>query len=354
MKSSLGKNSTKPMKIGELARRAGITVRTLHHYDALGLLTPSARTEACYRLYTGRDIARLQRIQLLKNLGFTLAEIGTILRADTSHSIKTLVDDNIEALEAQIDEAERLREQLKQLQAAFVGEVEPSTEEFLNTLEVLEAYNRYFSREELRDLRFYTRQRATLTQWQFLLDELDTLWKEGAEPTNFRAQELAVRWMEQLEQDTAGNPELLGKLSLMAEREQALRDYLGINSEHVRFIQQAFVEHKLAIFRRHLSPPAYAFLAERYAEQMERWPPLLRRVNEMLDEGMSPESEAGRELARDWLSIFHGYAGPDANAQAEIRKVQMTEPDLRRGTWFNDAQLEFLQRAMAALQQDHR
>lgn len=339
------------MKTGELAQRAGITVRTLHHYDALGLLTPSARTEASYRLYTARDIARLQRIQLLKNLGFTLAEIGTLLREDTSHSIKALVDDNIEALDTQIDSALRLREQLKQLQAAFDGEVEPTTEEFLNTLEVLEAYNRYFSREELTDLRFYTRQRATRTQWQFLRDELDTLWKEGTKPTDCRAQELAVRWMEQLEQDTAGNPELLRKLSLMAEREQALRDYLGVNSEHVHFIQQAFVEHKLAIFRRHLSAPVYSYLAERYAEQMERWPHLLRRINEMLDEGISPESELGREAARDWLDIFHGYAGPDPNAQAEIRKVQMTEPELRRGTWFGDAQLEFLQRAMAALQQ---
>jgi DNA-binding transcriptional MerR regulator len=48
------------LKVGELAQRTGLTVRTLHHYDAIGLLRPSLHTEAGYRLYTAGDIARLQ------------------------------------------------------------------------------------------------------------------------------------------------------------------------------------------------------------------------------------------------------------------------------------------------------
>lgn len=47
------------LKIGELARRTGLTVRALHHYDAIGLLTPSARSDAGYRLYNDADVARL-------------------------------------------------------------------------------------------------------------------------------------------------------------------------------------------------------------------------------------------------------------------------------------------------------
>jgi hypothetical protein len=47
------------LKIGELARRTGLTVRTLHHYDAIGLLKPSARSDAGYRLYGRNDVARL-------------------------------------------------------------------------------------------------------------------------------------------------------------------------------------------------------------------------------------------------------------------------------------------------------
>jgi DNA-binding transcriptional MerR regulator len=58
------------LKVGELARRTGLTVRTLHHYDEIGLLNPSLHTEAGYRLYTAGDVARLQQVLSLRQLGF--------------------------------------------------------------------------------------------------------------------------------------------------------------------------------------------------------------------------------------------------------------------------------------------
>ena len=54
-------------------------MRTLHHYDALGLLTPSARFDSGYRQYNRTDIARLHRIQALQSFGLSLAEIGDLL-----------------------------------------------------------------------------------------------------------------------------------------------------------------------------------------------------------------------------------------------------------------------------------
>lgn len=60
-----------PLKVGELARRCGLTVRTLHHYDQIGLLRPSARSDSGYRLYDRTDIARLHRIQVLRKLGLS-------------------------------------------------------------------------------------------------------------------------------------------------------------------------------------------------------------------------------------------------------------------------------------------
>ena len=59
-------------KIGELAKRTGITVRTLHHYDQIDLLVPSMHSDAGHRLYSATDIARLQQILSLKQLGFHL------------------------------------------------------------------------------------------------------------------------------------------------------------------------------------------------------------------------------------------------------------------------------------------
>src|SRR5271170_2978795 len=62
------------MKVGELAKRTGLTVRTLHHYDEIGLLRPSLHTDSGHRLYTNRDVARLQQVLSLRALGFSLEE----------------------------------------------------------------------------------------------------------------------------------------------------------------------------------------------------------------------------------------------------------------------------------------
>jgi MerR family transcriptional regulator, thiopeptide resistance regulator len=63
-------------RIGELAREAGLTVRTLHHYDQLGLLSPLSRTEGGHRCYTSGDVRRLHRIVALRSLGISVEERG--------------------------------------------------------------------------------------------------------------------------------------------------------------------------------------------------------------------------------------------------------------------------------------
>ena len=65
--------------VGELARLAGVTVRTLHHYDRIGLLSPSERSRSGYRRYTAADAERLHRILVYRELGFDLARITGIL-----------------------------------------------------------------------------------------------------------------------------------------------------------------------------------------------------------------------------------------------------------------------------------
>jgi DNA-binding transcriptional MerR regulator len=65
--------------VGRVAQLAGVTVRTLHHYDEIGLVRPSGRTEAGYRVYSPADIERLQQALLYRRLGFGLDEIGVLL-----------------------------------------------------------------------------------------------------------------------------------------------------------------------------------------------------------------------------------------------------------------------------------
>ncbi|WP_346889892.1 MerR family transcriptional regulator [Clostridium sp. UBA1056] len=60
------------MKIGEFARKSGVTVKTLLHYDKIGLLHPSSKTEAGYRIYCDKDFIKLQQITTLKFIGLSL------------------------------------------------------------------------------------------------------------------------------------------------------------------------------------------------------------------------------------------------------------------------------------------
>lgn len=88
------------MHIGELADRTGLSNRTIRHYDEIGLLHPSGRTEGGFRLYTDTDLARLLIIRRMKPLGFTLEQMAELLAV-------------VDALEAADDaDRERLRGQL--------------------------------------------------------------------------------------------------------------------------------------------------------------------------------------------------------------------------------------------------
>jgi DNA-binding transcriptional MerR regulator len=82
--------ATVELLVGEVAEVAGVSVRTLHHYDEIGLLTPSAHSRAGYRRYGERDLERLQQVLFYRELGFPLKEIVTILADPTRDALDHL------------------------------------------------------------------------------------------------------------------------------------------------------------------------------------------------------------------------------------------------------------------------
>jgi MerR family transcriptional regulator, thiopeptide resistance regulator len=106
--------------IGAIARLAGISIRTLHHYDEIGLLSPGVRSAAGYRLYEDADLERLQQDLLLRELGFGLDEIARVLD-DPAYDRGT-------ALHQQRDQLERNRARLDRLIAAVDQAITASQE----------------------------------------------------------------------------------------------------------------------------------------------------------------------------------------------------------------------------------
>ena len=113
------------MHIGELAERTALSQRTIRHYDEIGLLTPSGRSEGGFRLYTEGDLGRLLLIRRIKPLGYSLDQMGDLLRAlDGADGVGAAAESARRALNDFRTDAEERRAKLaKQLDAAdeFIG-----------------------------------------------------------------------------------------------------------------------------------------------------------------------------------------------------------------------------------------
>jgi MerR family transcriptional regulator, thiopeptide resistance regulator len=140
-------------RIGELAERVGITVRTLHHYDQLGLLSPSSRTAAGHRYYTSDDVEKLHRIIALRNCGLTLEEVGRALSANAGSGLADLLRRQLEVVDERIRQATGLRVRLNEVLSALSDAVEPSTTEILNLIEETNTMNQPLTVERFAELK---------------------------------------------------------------------------------------------------------------------------------------------------------------------------------------------------------
>src|SRR5438552_13831378 len=135
------------LKVGELARRTGLTIRALHHYDEIGLLRPSLHTEAGHRLYTARDVARLQQVLSLRQFGFSLEEVRDCLDRPGFSPLE-VIRLHAARLREQIDMQRKLCERLDALAKHFRTAGEVSADEFLRTIEVMTMTENYYTPEQ--------------------------------------------------------------------------------------------------------------------------------------------------------------------------------------------------------------
>lgn len=135
--------------VGALAKVAGMTVRTLHHYDALGLLRPGERTPSGHRRYTEADLHKLYQIRLLRQLGMSLEEIGDVL-ADASEPepLAGVLAAHLEQLDEQVWRLNALRRQTRGLLDQLNGPARPDSDRLLALLGSTSIFDEHLTREQ--------------------------------------------------------------------------------------------------------------------------------------------------------------------------------------------------------------
>ena len=227
-------------KVGELARRTGLSVRALRYYDEIGLLSPSRRSEGGHRLYTPGDVIRLQRIKSLRALGFTLREIGEYLDgADVP--LGRVIELHLARLKESIELQRRLCDRLEQVAARLRSGEEVSSERFVETvmevIEMSERVNKYYSQEQLEYLEERRREvgeeriRASQVEWAELMERVRAEMEAGTDPSNERVQALAARWMGLIQEFTGGDPGIERSLGNMWRQEENIH---GVDTAEVR------------------------------------------------------------------------------------------------------------------------
>jgi DNA-binding transcriptional MerR regulator len=218
-------------RIGELARAAGVTVRALHHYDSLGLLSPSERTQGGHRLYTAADVERLYRLLALRGLGLPLEEIGPLL--ENGDGVAGTVRRHLERLEQQLGALGALRSRLTRLLDALDGDGEPAPR-FLEALEAMSMFERYYTPEQLAQLE---RRRAAMgddaikrveDEWKELYAAVRAHREAGTDPADPAVQALVTRSGELIRMFTGGDPGIEASLKRMYEEEGPERASRGV------------------------------------------------------------------------------------------------------------------------------
>ncbi|HEX8618407.1 MAG TPA: MerR family transcriptional regulator [Thermoanaerobaculia bacterium] len=228
-------------KIGDLAQRTGVSIRTLHHYDEIGLLSPSHRTPAGHRLYGREEVVRLQQILSLRQNGFSLEEIRDLLtRRD--FDARSIIDLHLKRLREQIASQQDLCARLEAIATRYPT---ATAEEFIKAIEVMTMFEKYYSKEQLdtlaqrREAIGEERMAAVPQEWMTLMQSVREHMRAGTDPKDPRVQELAKKWRALIDEFTGGDPGIAASLKKMYESEPQVAQQQGVDREMTEYIAKA-------------------------------------------------------------------------------------------------------------------
>ena len=232
------------MKIGELAKQTGLSVRTLHHYDEIGLLSSSHRTEAGHRLYGDQDIVRLQQILSLRQLGFSLSEIRECL-ASPDYALPQVIDLHLARLQEQMALSRTLHTRLSAIANQLQTTQSVAVENLIEAMETLTMTEQYFTSEQqaVLDARFQER----ATEWQEMLNLARSEMRKGSDLKGIKVKALADYWQRIMKSLICGDEQLYESFAKVYQNEGAEAASWGtLDSETFDYILKAIAFASLA------------------------------------------------------------------------------------------------------------
>ncbi len=337
------------LKVGQLAKQICLSVRTLHHYDEIGLLSPSVRTDAGHRLYNTKDISRLHRIQALKQLGLSLQQIAEIIQAN-SQPLPEIIAQQIINLEREMEQAVQLKNKLIKLQVSLRMDYEPDMASWLDTLALMNVYEKYLTADEIEELNSHALavKHEIEHDWPQMVKKLQAMMDQKTPPDDSEAKAFVTLWTEMLERLVGHNPHLLLKINAMSN-ELEMQMQRGISPAMAKYLGDVMGAIHRDIFAKYLSQEQMQLMDKNRQKNQEEWPLLIAAVREKMQAGISPGSETIRPLAIKWKTLFEASTGGDSDITEKLRIAYEREPLLMQGTGLDQALFKFIRQAMDQL-----
>ena len=234
------------MTVGEVAKKMGVTVRTLQYYDKEGLLSPSAESEGGRRLYTDKDLVTLHQIISLKSLGFSLDDIkGRLISLETPADIANALTEQADDIRQKIEQLKVSLSAIEQLKAEVLQMQTVNFKKYADIIVNLQMENdsyyliKRFDDDTLDHIRSQFDKESGLDfldRFNRLSDEIIQLQKENVPPESEKCQQVVKEYWGLIMEFTNGDMSMLPKLmevgnidtatNAWEERQKIVNDYI--------------------------------------------------------------------------------------------------------------------------------
>ena len=235
------------MTVGEIAKKMGVTIRTLQYYDEEGLLTPSAESEGGRRLYTDKDLLMLNQIISLKSLGFSLEDIkGRLFPLETPEEVAYALTEQAEDLRKKIEKLKSSMSAIEQLKAEVLQIRTVNFKKYADIIVNLQMQNdsysliKRFDDDTLDHIRSRFDKKSGLdfmNRFNRISDEIIHLQKDKVPSESKKCQELVKEYWDLIMEFTNGDMTMLPKLTEVGkidiatnaweEKQKIINEYLG-------------------------------------------------------------------------------------------------------------------------------